>query len=54
LRRSASRARGLSPLARSVRAAEVSRVVRWVMRRWYWWSLSRWVLRSRIALLGGE
>lgn len=20
------------------------------MRRWYWWSLSRWVLRSNIAL----
>lgn len=21
------------------------------MRRWYWWSLSRWILRSSMALL---
>lgn len=32
----------------------VSRSVRTVILRWYWWSLSRWVFRSRIALEEGE
>ncbi|RYO94214.1 hypothetical protein DL764_007872 [Monosporascus ibericus] len=50
LRRSASSARGLSPRASSVLAASVSRSVRAPIRRWYWCSLSRWFLRSRIAL----
>lgn len=30
----------------------VSRVVRRVIRLWYWWSLSRWFFMSRIALKG--
>jgi len=52
-RRRASSARFLSFWASMARAMAVSRSVRTVIRRWYWWRRSRWVLRSRIAL-GGE
>ena len=50
LRRSASSARARSPRASISRAMAVSLSVSTVIRRWYWCSLSRCVLRSRIAL----